>query len=103
MHGYWYGPNLTVVFFVFFFFVFEKPLIVAKFYLILGKSKDTKHKISDGTSSIQTNTGKENLALWAKAWTTELTYLLTKEVGQFFERSGSLSEGTSDFTLILCG
>ena len=51
---------------------------VAKFYSTLGKSEDTKHKISCGTSSIQTNTRKENLTLWAKAWATELPCIREK-------------------------
>ena len=37
----------------------------------------TKDIMSGGTDSIQTTIGKESLAPWAKAWTTELPCLPT--------------------------
>ena len=35
-----------------------------------GKSDTMKEEMSGGTDSIQTSKGKDNLALWAKAYAT---------------------------------
>ena len=51
---------------------------MCKFYYSMDKiSNITKEFMFGGIDSIQTTIGKESLALWAKAWATELPFLHT--------------------------
>ena len=43
-------------------------------------SEITKDIMSGRTDFIQTTIRKESLTFWAKAWATELLYLLTREL-----------------------
>lgn len=47
-----------------------------QYYLIKRNINDNKMKMSSRTSSIHTNEGKNNLAILAKTWATELTLTL---------------------------
>ena len=62
----------------FFFFFFFWRMNTCKLYYSMDEiSNITKNIMSGGTDSIQTTIGKESLALWGKAWATELPCLPT--------------------------
>ena len=65
------------------FFFFFLRINTCKLYYSMDEISDiTKDIMSGGTDSIQTTIGKESLAPWAKAWTTELPCLPTWEKEQ---------------------